>query len=110
MAKGKYGDVMRDPDNINFITLFREPRDRLLSFYTFFVEFETLVRAFHPRKKVGGLCQWYAWNSTHRYVHTTCVCTSEVPYVSDKTSPQKPSPLSLRMHHRCIWRNPTCVL
>eukprot|EP00903_Cladosiphon_okamuranus_P019505 g17937.t1 len=42
-AKRQCGDVMRDPDNINFITVFREPRDRLLSFYTFFVEFETLV-------------------------------------------------------------------
>ena len=43
-AKKQYGDVMRDPDSINFITIFREPRDRLLSFYTFFIEFETLVR------------------------------------------------------------------
>lgn len=42
-AKARYGDVMRDPDGINFVTLFREPRDRLLSFYTFFVEFETRV-------------------------------------------------------------------
>ena len=44
-AKEQYSDIMRNPDNINFITLFREPRDRLLSFYTFFIEFETLVRA-----------------------------------------------------------------
>lgn len=43
-AKKSYVDVMRDPDKINFVTLFREPRDRLLSFYTFFIEFETLVR------------------------------------------------------------------
>lgn len=43
-ARELYKDVMRDPDNINFITIFREPRDRLLSFYTFFVEFDTRVR------------------------------------------------------------------
>lgn len=44
-AKEQYSDVMRDPDSINFITLFGEPRDRLLSFYSFFIEHETHVRA-----------------------------------------------------------------
>ncbi|CAN0062198.1 unnamed protein product [Pylaiella littoralis] len=42
-ARELYKDVMRDPENINFITIFREPRDRLLSFYTFYVEFITSV-------------------------------------------------------------------
>lgn len=43
-AKEHYRDVMRYPDDINFITILRDPRDRLLSFYAFFVEFETGVR------------------------------------------------------------------
>lgn len=43
LAKEHYKGVMRDPLHINFLTIFREPRDRLLSFYTFFVEFETFV-------------------------------------------------------------------
>ncbi|CAM9664893.1 unnamed protein product [Scytosiphon promiscuus] len=43
VAREQYRGVMRDPEDINFITLLREPRDRLLSFYTFFVEFETRV-------------------------------------------------------------------
>ncbi|CAM9307103.1 unnamed protein product [Ectocarpus sp. 4 AP-2014] len=42
-AKEHYRDVMRYPDDINFITILRDPRDRLLSFYSFFVEFETGV-------------------------------------------------------------------
>ncbi|CAM9433324.1 unnamed protein product [Ectocarpus sp. 8 AP-2014] len=42
-AKGRYGDVMRDPNNLNCITLFREPRDLLLRFYSSFVEIETKV-------------------------------------------------------------------
>lgn len=63
-AKTHYGDVMRDPDSINFITLFREPRDRLLSFYTFFVEFETLVRGrknmWYVREAPAAVCVWGA--------------------------------------------------
>lgn len=43
-AKEHYRDVMRYPDDINFVTILRDPRDRLLSFYAFFVEFETGVR------------------------------------------------------------------
>ncbi|CAB1102036.1 unnamed protein product [Ectocarpus sp. CCAP 1310/34] len=42
-AKEHYRDVMRYPDDINFITILRDPRDWLLSFYSFFVEFETGV-------------------------------------------------------------------
>lgn len=44
-AKGVYKDVMRDPEDINFITIFREPRERLLSFYSFFVEHDTKVES-----------------------------------------------------------------
>lgn len=47
-AKEHYRDVMRYPDDINFITILRDPRDRLLSFYAFFVEFETGVREAGP--------------------------------------------------------------
>eukprot|EP00752_Nemacystus_decipiens_P008220 g7350.t1 len=42
-AKGLYSEIMRDRDNINFITIFREPRERLLSFYSFFFEYKTKV-------------------------------------------------------------------
>eukprot|EP00904_Undaria_pinnatifida_P003356 jgi/Undpi1/13020/HiC_scaffold_8.g02683.m1 len=37
-AKDLYKQILRDPDNINFITIFREPREHLLSYYTFFIE------------------------------------------------------------------------
>lgn len=37
-AKDSYEQILRDPDNINYITIFREPREHLLSYYTFFIE------------------------------------------------------------------------
>lgn len=42
-AKGMYKQVLRDPENINYITIFREPREHLLSYYTFFIEPKTRV-------------------------------------------------------------------
>lgn len=32
-----YKTIMRDPDNINFVTIFREPRSHFLSYYYYFV-------------------------------------------------------------------------
>jgi len=39
-----YRRVMRDPDSINYVTLLREPREHLISFYYFFYEHTTEVR------------------------------------------------------------------
>ena len=33
----QYKTIMRDPDNINFVTIFREPRSHFLSYYYYFV-------------------------------------------------------------------------
>eukprot|EP00904_Undaria_pinnatifida_P000826 jgi/Undpi1/10744/HiC_scaffold_29.g13192.m1 len=33
----QYKTIMRDPDNINFVTVFREPRSHFLSYYYYFV-------------------------------------------------------------------------
>ncbi|CAM9404122.1 unnamed protein product [Ascophyllum nodosum] len=33
-----YKAIMRDPENINYITIIREPREHLLSFYCYFIE------------------------------------------------------------------------
>lgn len=38
-----YRQIMRDPDNINFITMLREPRSHLLSYYYYYLEPETKV-------------------------------------------------------------------
>lgn len=42
-AKDMYKQVLRDPENINYLTIFREPREHLLSYYTFFIEPKTRV-------------------------------------------------------------------
>lgn len=57
LVKEHYKGVMRDPQHINFVTILREPRDRLLSYYTFFVEFKTLV-SYHEGqgRKLVVLC------------------------------------------------------
>ncbi|CAM9411183.1 unnamed protein product, partial [Laminaria digitata] len=36
-AAAQYKTIMRDPDNINFVTIFREPRSRFLSYYYYFL-------------------------------------------------------------------------
>lgn len=36
-AEQHYRDIMRDPARVNFITMFREPREHLLSFYYYFI-------------------------------------------------------------------------
>ena len=33
-----YKAIMRDPENINYMTIIREPREHLLSFYYYFIE------------------------------------------------------------------------
>ena len=40
-----YKAIMRDPENIIYVTIIREPREHLLSFYYFFIE---------PFSKVGS--------------------------------------------------------
>lgn len=39
-----YKQIMRDPDNINFVTVLREPRAHLLSYYYYYMEPVTKVR------------------------------------------------------------------
>ncbi|CAM9134852.1 unnamed protein product, partial [Ectocarpus sp. 8 AP-2014] len=36
-----YRDIMRDPENINYVTIFRDPREQLVSFYYYFIEHKT---------------------------------------------------------------------
>lgn len=38
-----YRDIMRDPANINYVTIFRDPREQLVSFYYYFIENKTRV-------------------------------------------------------------------
>lgn len=43
-ALNQYRQIMRDPDNINFVTVLREPRSHLLSYYYYYLEPDTKVR------------------------------------------------------------------
>ena len=42
-AKDLYKKILRDPENINFFTIFREPREHLMSYYSYFLEPKTHV-------------------------------------------------------------------
>jgi len=39
-----YRTIMRDPDRINYVTILREPREHLISFYYYFLEHKYKVR------------------------------------------------------------------
>lgn len=78
-ARELYKDVMRDPENINFITIFREPRDRLLSFYTFYVEFITSVSEESVQGSSMDVC---TINAREDY---SCACRNQF-FCFDKTS------------------------
>lgn len=42
-AEMRYREIMRDPLHVNFITVLREPRSHLLSYYYFYLQPNTKV-------------------------------------------------------------------
>ena len=40
-----YRRIMRDPDHINYVTILREPREHLISYYYYFLEKSYQVRS-----------------------------------------------------------------